>query len=212
MRTRACLTLNLLMAVIVLAAWGRMTFAIDASGALSASGLANLKYFTVLSNLLEALAALAMSAWLVGSIRGRARPLPRSMRLLNYAATTSVGLTFTVVVTFLGPLYGYASMFSGANLWFHLVVPVAAVFNFCVLDPSGPVPLRDAGIAVLPMLVYGVSYTANILINGVGAWPNTNDWYGFAAGGLGTIPFVFAAITLADLAIALLIRLPRRKN
>jgi len=212
MRTRACLTLNLLIAVIVLTAWGRMTFAIDASGALSASGLANLKYFTVISNLMEALAALVMSAWLIRSIRGRARPLSRPMRLLNYAAATSVGLTFTVVATFLGPLYGYANMFSGANLWFHLVVPVAAVFNFCVLDPSGPIPLRDVGIAILPMLVYGIFYTANVLINGIGAWPNTNDWYGFAAGGIGTIPIVFTAITLADLAIALLIRLPRRKG
>ena len=210
-RERISLCLNLLIAVAVLAAWFGMTFSVTDSGALSAGGLNNLKYFTVLSNLLEAASGVLWAGWLARRLRGWTDAPARWLRRLRYAAVTSVALTFTVVMTFLGPLYGYASMFRGASLWLHLIVPVAAVVDFCALDRTGAMPLGDVPFAILPMLVYGVGYATNLLVNGVGTWPDTNDWYGFAMGGVRTIPFVFAVVALATLALALLLRLPRRR-
>ncbi len=44
-------TLNILLAIAVFGAWGHMVF--SGGGTLADSGLSSLKYFTVLSNLLE---------------------------------------------------------------------------------------------------------------------------------------------------------------
>ena len=49
-------------------------------------------------------------------------------------------------------------------------------------------------IAVIPTLLYGIVYAANILKNGIGEGEKTNDWYGFAVGGVKSIPVVFAII------------------
>ena len=32
---------------------------------------------------------------------------------------------------------------------------------------------------MLPIALYGVFYLGNIAINGIGTFPNKNDWYGF---------------------------------
>ena len=137
----------------------------------------NLRYFTVLSNLMQAGVSLA---YVLGG-----RP-----RRLKYASTVSVGLTFFVVLLFLGRLYGYAPMYSGANFWFHLVVPILAMADFLCLDREGGYTLRDSLMSLIPSLCYGLFYVGNLLINGV----KGNDWYGFARGGPGSAAVVFLAI------------------
>ena len=99
--------LNVLLAIAVFGAWGRMV--VSGEGTLASTGLSSLKYFTVLSNLLEGFACLY---WLAGKGAKGER--------LKFVATVAVSITFLVVMTFLGPLYGYPFMFEGANLWFHL--------------------------------------------------------------------------------------------
>ena len=205
------LAVDILVAVLVFRAWGRMALAFDENGALSSVGWGSLKYFTVLSNLLAGFAAVFSAA--LGSralIRGEGG-LPRWTVRLKYVSAVAVALTFTVVMVFLGPTFGYAGMFVGASFWMHLVVPLTCVFQCDVLDRGlGAITRRDTLLAVLPMLIYGVGYVGNIMIHGVGRWPNTNDWYGFAAAGLGWTPLVFLAVALATWGLALLIRLPRK--
>lgn len=57
-------------------------------------------------------------------------------------------------------------------------------------------------IAVIPTLLYGIGYAANILKNGIGEGDNTNDWYGFAVGGVKSIPVAFAIILAVAWGIA----------
>ncbi len=178
-RAKISAALNLLIALAALCSWCVMVFHIDESGRLSASGLASLKYFTVLSNLLMAAAG---AVWAVQLLRGRTG---RQALVLKYAGTVSVTLTFVTVMVFLGPLFGYAAMFMGGNLYLHLVVPLAALADFLFLCREGVLEKRDARWATLPMLLYGIWYVGNNLINGHGAWPNTNDFYGFFTWGDG---------------------------
>ena len=49
-------------------------------------------------------------------------------------------------------------------------------------------------IAVIAPLVYGIAYLANILINGMGEWPDTNDWYLFFAWGYPAGMIIYAVI------------------
>ena len=185
--------LNIVIAVLALWAWIAMVFRLGRHGDLSAGGLQTLRYFTVLSNLMQAGVSLAYAFG--------AKP-----RRWKYASTVAVALTFTVVLVFLGPLYGYPSMYAGANFIFHLVVPVLAMADFIFLDREGTFRLTDSLLAMIPMLAYGHFYVGNLLINGI----EGNDWYSFARGGPLSAAIVFCLILHGNWGLALLLRLPRR--
>lgn len=187
--------LNLLIAVLVIWAWLYMTFRPDRHGSLSTGGFQNLRYFTVLSNLLQGGVSLA-------------RVFGRRTGRWKYVSTAAVALTFFVVLLFLGPAYGYDSMYTGANFWFHLVVPVLAMADFLIFDREDSFTLRDSFVATIPMLAYSLFYVMNLFVNGV----KGNDWYGFAKNGPKSAVAAFLIILATNWVIALLLRLPRRRR
>ena len=177
-------------------------FAVNApKGALSAYGFANFKYYTVLSNVI---------CGAVGAVYLRtgknAEKLPAALTAAKLMAAAAVTLTFLTIAVFLGPIYGHEHMYHGANLLFHLVVPVLAILDFILLDTGGRIPFRYAVYSVLPTILYGVCYAVNLLVNGIGQWPDTNDWYGFVNWGYPVGFCIFAMITLATFAAACLLR------
>ena len=172
---------------------------------LSAAGFRSLRYFTVLSNLLEGIASLVFA---VSLLRGEPS---RRVILLKYAAAASVGLTFLTVMLFLGPVFGYGTMFVGANFWLHLVIPLAALAEYCFIEGGGDFTVRQSAVTVVPMLVYGLVYLANILVNGPGEPPYWNDFYGFTMWGMPAAIGIFAALALITWLAALAIRAGNRK-
>ena len=199
------LLVNLAIAVIVFWAWGTMLFGWGGGTLLSARGLRSLRYFTVLSNIFEAIVSLIFVVQLMKAM-GRKCALPRWVRGLKLAGTTGITLTFLTVMLFLGPLFGYAGMFAGANLHLHLTVPVLAILEFVLLERTETrVRFPATFTAVIPMLLYGVYYLGNILINGVGEGYETNDWYGFTVFGVDKMYLVFAVMGVATwlMAVAL---------
>ncbi|MBR1457212.1 MAG: hypothetical protein IJ594_08670, partial [Oscillospiraceae bacterium] len=122
----------------------------------------------------------------------------------------AAGLTFLVIAAFLGPLYGHRHMYSGSNFWYHLVLPLVSMLEFCLLDTRPALTLRDTLWAGLPALLYGAGYTVNLLVNGIGVWPDTNDFYGFVNWGWGVGFCIFGGIVLASWLLALLLRAGNR--
>jgi hypothetical protein len=120
---------------------------------------------------------------------------------LKYAAAVSVGLTFTVVMTFLGQIYGYRMMFSGSSLWFHGLIPLLAMTEFIFCNKT-PMSSKDNFWAVVPMLAYGIVYVGNIFINGI----KGNDWYGFIRWGYGVGAVIFMVILGITYLIGFLLR------
>lgn len=173
--------LNVFIFVIVIINWIRMMLGLSNTG-LASSGLRSLKYFTVLSNLFEAYASMM---WLY-----------KKDEKLKYIASVSLSLTFITVVLFLGPLFGYRIMFIGSNFWFHLIIPIIAVMEVIFLSKY-TISKKDNLFALMPMFIYGLFYVGNIFINGVGSWPNINDWYGFFTWGYTGGVVVFFVISLA---------------
>ena len=159
---------------------------------LSQRGLESLKYYTCLSNIFAGLIAGLTIVCLL--MTGMHATLPTWVALLKYSAAVSVCLTFCVVMVFLGPRMGYRLLFAEEQLFLHAVGPLLAVFSF-LSSPFIPQMKSSATfIAVIPTLLYGIVYAANILKNGIGEGEKTNDWYGFAVGGVKSIPIVFAII------------------
>ena len=88
MRKRASLILNAATVLMVFFSWAVMTFRLDDSGRLSASGIGALKYFTVLSNLLMGAAS---AVYIVLMLR-RPQGLPHWAVRLKLAGTVSVAI------------------------------------------------------------------------------------------------------------------------
>ena len=199
MRSKLRLIVNIIIVIIVFAAWGYM-FTNKEPGALASAGIMNLRYFTVLSNIAEGIVSLI---WTISFIRGvDTSKVDRA----KYIAAVSVALTFSTIAFFLGPIYGLLSMYQGANFFFHLIVPVIAMLEY-VIAGGEPVGRRENLLAVLPMLLYGAVYLCNILING----REGNDWYGFVNWGLPVGILIFAVMCLATYGIGALLRFIRRR-
>ncbi|MCQ2406147.1 MAG: hypothetical protein MJ067_02895, partial [Oscillospiraceae bacterium] len=79
---------------------------------------------------------------------------------------------------FLGPLFGYKSMFAGHNLFMHLINPLMALGAFflpCCGEKLSPL---KALWGLSPVAVYGSVYLYTVVIKEI--WP---DFYGFNMGG-----------------------------
>lgn len=201
MKTKLRRITNICIAVMVAGAWAGMIF--FGGGDLAVRGIWSLKYFTILSNLLEGAASII---WLVCERKGRSGSAER----LKYVAASAVALTFATVMVFLGPIYGYPAMFEGANLWLHLIIPVAAIAEIIFLSDAEYTP-RDNALTILPPIIYGVFYLGNNFINGIGEWPDTNDWYMFLQWGYPVGLLIFAIICLVTWLMAFAMRKLQRK-
>ena len=140
-----------------------------------------LRYFTALSNLLCAAAALAVAVCrLCGSV-------PGAVQLLKYVGTCTVTVTMLTVVCFLGPTLGYRQMFSGPDLWLHLICPVLAIIS-CVLWDKPAMRFGAVFLGMLPVLLYGIVYLYRVLYA-----PEARRWkdfYGFNRGGKWALSYV----------------------
>ena len=218
---------NILLAVLVFGSWFSVFF--FGTGSLVRNGLGSLKYFTMLSNIFVGVIAVA---WLVSTQKGagagkskkagvgksdndneNASGFRASNRVerLKYIAAASVGLTCATVLFFLGPIYGYPAMFSGFNLPLHLITPVIAILEIIFLSDV-TYTRRDNLMVMIPPFLYGLGYIANILINGMGEWPDTNDWYLFFHWGYAVGALFYAVLLAVTWLIGLLMRKLQRSG
>lgn len=198
---------SLIVICVAYGTWLMITRGGDGTGLIS-SGLENLKYYTVLSNLFCGIVALAE---LVAHISRKSK---FDFTMLKFMAATVTGLTAVIIAAFLQPTYPDLNMYQGSNLWFHLIVPVIAVAE-CVFtsDVASMMSFGRTMLTMIPSAVYGLFYALNILFRGIGTWPDTNDWYGFLNWGwpIGIIIFLVIIIVtwLVSLALWLLNKLWR---
>ncbi|MBQ9900990.1 MAG: hypothetical protein IJM51_01180 [Clostridia bacterium] len=165
-------------------------------GLLLAKGIAAFKYFTVLSNFFGGVMA---AVWLVSAAVGRGK-IPRAVTLLKFTAAVCLGLTFLTVMVFLGQLYGYIAMLRNANLWFHLLIPVAAMGEIIFFNDQ-KLSLKNCAGAMIPMLAYAFYYLLYNLIMGRDENPLRYDWYGFLLWGWGIGCCILAVICVATFLI-----------
>jgi len=214
-REKTALLLNVLIVVFAVAGTILMLFFRSNDPTLQSKGVANLKYFTVLSN--EACGIVAVIC-LVLRLRGKRQPM-----LAKLTAAAAVGLTFLTIAAFLGPLYGMLKMYRGANFFFHLILPLTAMAEFVLssdeeveeestgTSESREIPFGWTFFSMIPVLAYGAAYLTNILVNGVGVWPDTNDFYGFVNWGLPIGIGIFAVLLLVTWGIACALRAAHKK-
>lgn len=144
-----------------------------------------LRYFTVLSNLLCAAACLAVAA---ARLSGR---VPAGILLFKFVGTAAVTVTLMTVLLFLGPkLYGFKLLFSGPDLWLHLVCPALAIVSLLAWDKQD-MPFGAVFLGILPVLLYGGLYLYKVIY--APECRRWEDFYGFNRDGKWPLSFLFMA-------------------
>jgi hypothetical protein len=167
-------------------AWLMLAFGVGDPDHLAARGIESLKYFTVLSNLLMGLASAITAVFYI-----MASGLPAWVIILKLTATASVMLTFTTVVALLGPTLGWKGMYTGGNLYMHLVLPLLAIMDLVLFIPVGRLPLWATLLSMVPCALYGLWYMRTVYVHGVKENGKVYDFYGFLRWGWGKVPFLF---------------------
>ena len=194
------LIFNILMVILAVTGIVLMLTGKPEGAALQSSGIGNLKFYTVLSNVFCGIVALI---YLVCILTGKGRD---KMAWLKLAAVCGVAITFAVVAFMFGPLYGFPQFYKRGNLIFHLILPLLAMAEFIAVRRKR-IPFKYTVMAAVPTFIYGFCYMMNILINGIGGpWPDTNDFYAFLSWGWPVGILIFAGITVLSFAVACIFR------
>ncbi len=147
------------------------------------------RYFTFLSNIFCALAALLLCVF----------PDAQWAWTLKYMGTNAVTVTMLTVFLFLAPtMGGLGPLLKGPDFVMHLLTPLLALFSFTVLERQR-MDFRTAMLGMIPVLLYGILYLYRIRFA-----PKERRWedfYGFNKGG--KWPVSFAAMGMATFLLCL---------
>lgn len=186
--------------LIVITGWSVTSmFLFTGSGNMRVNRSVIFRYFTVDSNILCAAGCILS---LIRTAIGR-KKAGKACMLFRYAGTAAVTVTMMTVLLFLGPFYGYASMFSGWNLWLHLLGPLLAIVSFAFLERDGTFPeKKHLLLSMLPVILYGIVYFVLAVLIGKekGGWP---DFYGFNRNGKWYLSYAAMITGTALIGIAL---------
>ena len=177
-------------------------------------GFRNFRYFTVLSNVYSGLVAVVYIILLICRRKAESGTL---MSILKLTSSAAVGVTFTVVLVFLRPLYGYGRMYKNANLIFHMIMPLVAMTEFVVFPAfesgkENAFSLKKCLYAGIPVVLYGTVYLINNILNGSGeASSNNTDFYGFLRWGYPVGILIFIVIVFIAVGIACYFRWIKKK-
>ncbi|MBR0507433.1 MAG: hypothetical protein IJJ86_02375 [Clostridia bacterium] len=152
-------------------------------------------YFTTLSNVLCAIAALAV---LIAQLCGG---LPFWALLLKYAGTAAVTVTMLTVLLFLGPVSkDWKGLLSRAELFLHLICPLLALVSFLFFEKTA-MPAWTIAVGTAPVVLYAILYWYKVI-----RAPEPRRWedfYGFNRNG--KWPVSVGAMILAAALIAFLL-------
>lgn len=167
-------------------------------------GWAILRFYTVLSNLLAAVACLLCAGCFFFGTEA-----PGWIRYLKLAATLGLTLTFLIAAAVLAPDMGFYEIFlEGAVLYHHLLCPVLCIISFLLFDRISVSPLTGAVITAVPTVIYGiVAYILNITRVMTGPYPFLQVYDQSVAA---TILWIIGLIVLVNLLGFLLVWLNRR--
>lgn len=169
------------------------------------------KFFTVDSNILMGIVSLIFIIYEKKLLKNKIKEIPKKVYILKLIATSGISLTFITTSFFLAPTYGFYAMFNNNNLLFHLVVPVLSIITYIFFEKHDN-KYKYAILGIIPMFLYSIFYTTNILINlNNGGLTFKYDFYGFLQGNLNNIYLVIPVIYLISYIISILLVFGNRK-
>lgn len=164
--------------------------------------------FTVLSNILMAVAAAMCIPFAVDGMRYRNYHLPRWYVNLMYMGTTGVAITFLIALTVLAPAAGfYRVMLFSNNILFHLTCPILSILLFFFINSDHRIKWQSTFIAIIPVVLYALIYVLMVFIIGeeAGGWRDHYQIYRIAE--YLPLPVILLILCLISFGIATVLRL-----
>lgn len=164
--------------------------------------------FTVLSNILMAVAAAMCIPFAVDGMRYRNYHLPRWYVNLMYMGTTGVAITFLIALTVLAPAAGfYRVMLFSNNILFHLTCPILSILLFFFINSDHRIKWQSTFIAIIPVVLYALVYVLMVFIIGeeAGGWRDHYQIYRIAE--YLPLPVILLILCLISFGIATVLRL-----
>ena len=198
------LVLNILIFVLVVT--GMIVSFTIGSGATLDHPIDIFKYFTVQSNVFMGVVAFTYAYYQLLIINKKKENIPHVLAIFNFIAVTEVTLTCFIVAIFLAPSAGLEKMYTKANLFFHLIVPVIAIFNHVFFIKESSIRFIETLFAIIPPLTYGIVYFIIVAAND--AYGDLKiDIYNFGGNGPVIGALNFLAITVFAYTLGLLLYL-----
>lgn len=165
-------------------------------------GAACFRYFTIDSNILGAICCAIIIPYNIMTIAGKTEKISKWASIVKLVGTTAVAVTLLTVACFLGPLQGYSGMFSGNNLFLHLICPLLAIISYVGFEKSGKTKWTCSLFGILPTFVYGLVYLVMVIFIGTekGGWV---DFYNFNINGMWYISVVAMLVATAGISMGL---------
>ena len=211
---KVSLILNILIVVMVLFATIAMftgfKFMNSKDIVLTKSNIEMFKFYTVDSNLFMGIVSLIFIIFLL-----RKKNIPKLIYIFKLSATIGVMLTFLTTAIYLAPYakYGYFSVFTNSNLFFHFLVPAVSFISVVFFEKTNKLNFKECLIVVIPTIIYALCYVINILMHlENGKVIAKYDFYGFANGGVIGIVIVFIFMILVTFVIGFVLRYLNRRN
>lgn len=181
---------------------GAYAFALAMFPITEGKDFAYLHSFTHISNYLMMLVALMCIPVNIKTIAKPESETPIFFRVIKLLATTCVGITLIVVLTWLGPRMGYAELFKGMDLIiYHAVIPGLAIISYIFFENTTRTKYKHTWWILIPLVAYGAAY---YLCNYFKIWVKPDgtmeDMYG-----LMNSMYVFAAIGVGGYLLSLLL-------
>lgn len=144
------------------------------------TGIQPLRYFTIDSNILLAIAAILCLPSAFASLKNPGKLFPTAILRFKHIATAAVMLTFLVSICWLLPTKGAETVIGGRVALLHVANPLLALVSFCVFERGIAFSGKASLFGLIPLAVYGVFYVVMVCVIGEanGGWP---DLYGFAS-------------------------------
>lgn len=154
------------------------------------------RYFTVLSNVLCALASAA------AAVSAATGGISFSVSVFKYVGTCAVTVTLLTVLAFLAPaIGGLKLLLEKQDLYLHLICPLVAIVSYCLFDRAA-MPFSFTLLGVSPVFCYGLFYLYKVVYAPEGKrW---DDFYTFNRDG--KWPVSFAAMLLGTFLISIALR------
>ena len=170
---------------------------VRSTGVLEENTIAVFKYFTFQSNVFMGIVSAIYVYYQILIIAKRIDKIPHVLSIFNLVGVSSVALTFIIVLAFLAPGYGFDKMYTNANLFFHLLVPVVAMVNFMFYNRQEKYHFIQTLYTIIPSFIYGVIYF--IIVASLNAYGDIKiDFYQFGKDG----PFIGLLNFLAVMSIS----------
>ena len=123
-------------------------------------GILNLRFYTVLSNVLALVVSLLYVVYYIRNFNQKDTAFPRWLKQLKFVTCNCLAVTFVVVVAVLIPMDGIQSVdhyiFGPANIYHHVFCPLIMIFSFCVFEKERKITVRDNVLALIPTIIYAV--------------------------------------------------------